>query len=813
MELLAPAGTKENFIAALDAGADAIYLGGKVFNARAKAGNFSIEEIAEGVKVAHLLGVAVYVTVNILIGDSELKELEQCIKSLHKIGVDAVIVQDLATAQLVKKVAPQLAIHGSTQMTATNLGTVEFLRKQGFSRIVLARELSLEEIAYICQNTTAEIEVFVHGALCICYSGQCLMSSFIGGRSGNRGACAQPCRLPYELCDDKGTSLLAKEQSYILSPKDLNYSEYLKELSLAGVHSLKIEGRMKKVSYVREVIGTYRSILENNGVARKESLTNLDRSFNRGFSQAYLTGTTGRQMMTILAPNNQGQEMGHAERQGRNMKLQLTQKLEKGNLLKIISTDGKNSYFTVTQDWLHAEMQNKSTDNLFAVEYMVLPEEEPAIGIVYLVSQGQGQGARNDFSHLQRKINVYIYLSDAEGEPVQATFLTDTDDCVTVTNEYILAKARTTPTDAKKIFEQMNRMGNTVFHLEGLTAPEESFMWPTSVLNQLRRDGLEKLEQTILQRYEEAHRQKCLVSPMKYPFAASQASALPCISVRCGEWGEVQAAVDAGAHKIIFGGDRYQRMAYEKDIYGKVVDYCHAHDVYISISTPRIVKAAEEKAYKVILADIIRAKPDSVAIHFLGALEWLAEMEYTGAVEGDVSLNLFNSKALEYITQLGLTSIAVSEEATLEQIRKMATRSRIPIECVVQGRAELMVSEYCAIGAFLGNGEKNGCPMPCQKGSYFLKDRKGVFFPLKTDPYCRMHILNSCETDMRPYVEELQHKGVNIFRLEGRGQTAEYIRNMVMQYQGLLDGTLPPVPKEIRRDEEVTRGHYFKGIF
>ena len=176
--------------------------------------------------------------------------------------MDAIIVQDLAVAKLAQRVAPKLHLHGSTQMTAATLDAVRFYESLGFTRVVLARELSLPEIEHICKNCTAEIEVFVHGALCVCYSGQCLMSSFIGGRSGNRGACAQPCRLPYELLDSSGTSLLPKHEAYLLSPKDLNYSEHMNELVAAGVTSFKVEGRMKKVSYVRQVIGTYRHILD-----------------------------------------------------------------------------------------------------------------------------------------------------------------------------------------------------------------------------------------------------------------------------------------------------------------------------------------------------------------------------------------------------------------------------------------------------------------------------------------------------------------------------------------------------------------------
>lgn len=285
MELLAPAGTSENFLAALEAGADAIYLGGKVFNARANAANFDIEELEEAVRLAHLLNVSVFVTVNILVGDTELSDLKTYLQELERIHVDAIIVQDLAVAELAKKVAPKLHLHASTQLTATNLGTVRFLERMGFTRVVLAREMSLAEIEHICKEAKAEIEVFVHGALCVCYSGQCLMSSFIGGRSGNRGACAQPCRLPYELLDGKGQAVNGADEAYIMSSKDLNYSEHMSELMAAGVASFKVEGRMKKASYVREVIGSYRTIIDRAGQSTKKEQARLKEGFNRGFQR------------------------------------------------------------------------------------------------------------------------------------------------------------------------------------------------------------------------------------------------------------------------------------------------------------------------------------------------------------------------------------------------------------------------------------------------------------------------------------------------------------------------------------------------
>ena len=285
VELLAPAGNFEALKAAVEAGADAVYLAGSNFGARAYAGNFSPEELTKAVRFAHLRGVAVHVTVNTIVADSELDSLAEYLSFLNEVGVDAILVQDLGVAALAKRVAPKLILHASTQMTVHSLEGVQFLENMGFSRVVLAREMTLPEIEYICANSEAEIEIFMHGALCVCYSGQCLMSSMIGARSGNRGRCAQPCRLPYELIDENGTDLLeGKAGTYLLSPKDLNTLELLPKLIAAGVDSLKIEGRMKRPEYVAVVVETYRAALDgfiiNNDLLCRLTITRIWRKYS-----------------------------------------------------------------------------------------------------------------------------------------------------------------------------------------------------------------------------------------------------------------------------------------------------------------------------------------------------------------------------------------------------------------------------------------------------------------------------------------------------------------------------------------------------
>ena len=807
MELLAPAGTMENFMAALESGADAIYLGGKVFNARAHAANFGIDELREAVRLAHILDVSVYVTVNILIGDTELKDLEQYIKDLDSIGVDAIIVQDLAVAEIAKRVAPNIHLHGSTQMTAATLDAVRFYESLGFTRVVLARELSLKEIQHICKHCKAEIEVFVHGALCVCYSGQCLMSSFIGGRSGNRGACAQPCRLPYELLDSKGESVLPKHEAYLLSPKDLNYSEHMNELVAAGVTSFKVEGRMKKVSYVRQVIGTYREILDEASIHENQRKA-LASGFNRGFSTAYLEDTVGRQMMTVVAPNHQGKPIGESYTKKGEVYLSLTEPIEQGSLVKILQSNGSVTYYTVDDEWTCV------SDTL----YKGRPAEGLAVGQLYLASTPKNTKSRG-LQEFTRKYDMSVYLSvgsNGETNYTELTAILDSGLSVTVTNEYVPAIANKVPTSLEKVTEQLGRLGNTLFRLSYVDIPDGPYMWPASVLNALRRDAVTALETALITHHVESWQALQVTGDVDYDFKAQHElsyDTCPMISARVDEIEGVKAAIAGGAQKIVFGGDRLSRTPYALSVYDEVARLCAQSDVICTFATPRVVKDDEVEAYKHTLEAIVQAHPDSISIHVPQALLWLRELGYTGAIEADTGLNIFNTPTLHFWEQLHISCVNPSQELTLKQITELAKHSHVPIETMIHGYTEMMISEYCAIASFVGTGSKVNCPMPCVKESYSLKDRKGEIFPIRTDPYCRMHIMNSHEMDMRAYVPMLLQKGISILRVDGRHMKPSYLKDIVSQYVGIATGTIEAPPKKIdSQGESITRGHYFRGI-
>lgn len=831
-ELLAPVGSWDALVAAVESGAQAVYLGGRMFGARYYAQNFTDEEMAKAVRYAHLHSVSVYVTVNILIDSGEMEELAAYLQMLYSIGVDAILVQDLAVAKLARQVAPDLPLHASTQMTIHNLAGVQFLAELGFQRVVLARELSLEEIRYICKNSPVEIEVFIHGALCVCYSGQCLMSSLIGGRSGNRGKCAQPCRLPYHLVDEQGNDVLAGKDAgnYLLSPRDLNTLELLPELVESGVASLKIEGRMKRPEYVAVVVNTYRRALDRVLAAQAETVDaakakaaqhDLAQVFNRDFTTAFLLGKQGRNMMSDRRPNNRGLRAGRVlEYHGRDKEavIQLHENLAIGDIIEVWVKVGGRVNVTIEkilrdgQAISEAEAGETVTVNM--PSFVKAGDRVFKTFDVQLMERARSFFARPEELH---RFPVDVQVTVELGKPLTIEMVDDEGHHGRAETKFLAEQARNRPLSRESIQKQVERLGTTGFCLRKLTVLfDGELMVPVSEINEARRQAVESLEENRLQKYARPELpQGALKLPAPLPTLQSAKQKLK-LTVHVDRLDQVTAAVEAGADMILLGGECYGHRAISAAEYRKAVTAVHSAGKKIVFATPRLVKEWQTSALQREFSLFQELKPDAVAVGNVGVY-YLLKNTINLPFEVDSSLNTFNKAALDFWASRSATCVTLSPELNFTQIEKLAAAKSVPIECIVQGRLEMMISEYCVLGSFLGNLAQGECTKPCLTKQYYLKDRLNALFPVMTDPYCRMHILNSKRLSMIPHVPRLAEAGVDRIRIEAKDLDAAEIRQITKIYRELIDqGSSHPALVNGRIEElepaDMTRGHYFRGV-
>ena len=834
IELLAPAGNFEALKAAVEAGANAVYLAGNHFGARAYAGNFTNEELEKAVTFAHMRDVKVHVTVNTIVNDDEMASLAEYLRFLYKINVDAILVQDLGVAALAMQVVPEMSLHASTQMTVHSLEGVKALEKLGFERVVLSRELSLEEIRYICANSSAEIEVFMHGALCVCYSGQCLMSSMIGARSGNRGQCAQPCRLPYELVDDKGVNVLGgKTEKYLLSPKDLNTIDLLPKLIETGVRSLKIEGRMKRPEYVAIVVETYRRAIDRyffeykDYKSTEEERRNLAQIFNRDFTTAYLKKPQGKKMISYMKPNNRGLLVGRvAEIDNDTITIKTNERINAGDQLEIWVKVGGRVTITVKDFTSNDDTCTiKAKDNIRGVKvhdrvFKVFDAELTA-------------HARNFFTSAApiRKLFIIVEVMAKLGKPfmLQMAIEDGRDEFVEVVSDFIVEPAKNQPLDIRVLSKQIGRLGDTIFELGRLNAYiDNNVMVPVSVINDVRRRAIKQLEDkklaSIKLRRPSLRHYELVGARNKEQGASEIANSVldPCpltlvpketpyiaesitLTVHVDTLEMLKIAIEAGVDAVLFGGDSYHHEVITPELYRQAIDIAHNAGGKIYIATPRIVRNDEQSVLEEIWTAVEDA--DGVYVHNIATLN-LARRLTDLSIHTDYSLITFNSQAINFLYNLGVDSVTLSPELTFEQIKSLVKSSVLPIECIVHGRAELMISSYCVAGSFFGGVGEHNCSQPCKRQKFFLRDRKAAIFPVVTDQFCRMHILNSKPLSMLPYAADFKKAGVSAIRIDGRAMTNEELENIIKDYSRALQGASLTEPENF----DFTRGHYFRGV-
>ncbi|MFZ5642340.1 MAG: DUF3656 domain-containing U32 family peptidase [Bacillota bacterium] len=838
-ELLAPAGGWEAFVAAVENGADAVYLGGRLFNARQSAANFDEDDLSRAVEYAHLRGVKIYVTVNTLIADNEMEDALKFLFRLQKIGADAAILQDMGLASLARRAVPDLPLHASTQMTAHNSPGVTELLRAGFERVVLAREMSLDEIQKIKNTTGADLEVFIHGAICISYSGQCLLSSMIGGRSGNRGRCAQPCRMQYNLVDRAGKNVDVPDHAgeYLLSPRDLNISGYIPGLISAGIDSFKIEGRMKRPEYVATVVRIYRGLIDRalSGEAysvsskEKESLTQI---FNRDFTSGYFFGSQGRDLMSYKRPNNRGLRLGRVKGFDRGtglVEIALERPLRAGDGLEVWVTEGGRVGFTVDVIHVHGQKVDKAAQGE-TVGLNIPGRVKPGDRVFKTHDADLVELARESFASpkgARRKIPLAFEVEGGVGFPLTITAIDPDGRSVTATTDSLGAEAEKRPLDQDYLKEMLGKLGNTPFSMASTaTDIKGRVIYPASEINQARRKAVTGLEKRILadRHIPPAGREeflekldRALKNRSRKIYSRREMSLL---AVSVGDLESLKSAVAAGADIIYFGLDVFRsKPSINSAVLLKAADYCREKGSSLVLSTPRIIKDREIDsildAYEGVTAGGILAGN-------LGLIPVLTERFPALPVVADFGLNAFNRHTLDYLIREGISRVTLSPELTMSQVKSLA--GDYPVEVFVQGAVELMVSEHCLPGAVLGDkGAESVCTGVCAEGEFGLKDRTGAVFPVETDRFCRMHLFNSRDLCLIEDIRELSAMGVSCIRIEARRERPYYVSEVTKIYRKALDGLLAPVrkhhePVEAREMLEtfspagITKGHYYRGV-
>lgn len=749
IELLAPAGSYEALIAAIQNGANAVYLGGNQFSARASATNFSNEEIKEAVEYAHLRNVKIYVTVNILYKDSDFEALHTYISFLYSNHVDAIIVQDVGVLSLIKTYFPDFEIHMSTQASIYQLAGVQYFEKQGIKRVVLARENTLEEIQHICKNTSVDIEVFVHGALCVAYSGQCLMSSFIGKRSGNKGACAQPCRLGYTLSMDN--KKISSKANFLLSPKDLCTIENIGDLILAGVTSFKIEGRMKRPEYVATIVKSYREAidahLKNEKPRHQDRILNMKKMFNRGFTKGYLFHDA--KFMAKEFPGNRGVMVGkvaHYNSKTKRASIKLQAPLKQNDRIVF---GNKDLTRTITKLYYNKQLINegKIGDHI----EIEMNEKVTNEDLIYKVVDSKLlDSAKNSYAHENIKIPIDMQFSGSVGSVCKLT-LSDRKNTVTVTSEELVETALQQPITTKRIQQQLQKLGSTIYEAKEITVQFDSNgSISIKSLNSLRRNGIALLDQ-----------------------ARTKRSAIKSVS-----FSKIQDSTKHSIKGIAIRVTTLEQLTI-------ALEYPSSHIFYpINKMLSKAISLAKDKGKTIIpytgfmleqnvLLDFIKSPTyslvDTILVGNYGALQLFKDDKKCIL---DSNMNIYNSYAGKYLEDY---NFICSVEMSKKQARHLQVKQEIFY--TVYGHIESMVSKHCPISEEKYQKKVIGCNA-CKAGNYSLIDRKNEKFPIYMDDSCYLHLYNN-----KPlYIDDIRGLSTDYILLTLTIENSEITKNILDDY-------------------------------
>lgn len=790
VELLSPVGDFECLQAAVQNGADSVYLGGSAFNARASASNFDNDNLKKAIRYAKLRNIKINFALNTLVKDDEFNDVIKLAEYVYSLGADAIIVQDLGLAKYIINNMPKMNVHGSTQMTIHNLQGVLALEKLGFKRVVLSRELSLSEIEYICNNSNIEIEVFTHGALCISYSGQCLFSSTIGARSGNRGRCAQPCRLPYELIDEENNSL---DKGYLLSPRDLCSLEYIPDLIKAGVTSFKIEGRMKTPEYVAVVTSIYRKYIDlalsdKDYKVDKEDIKRLMQVFNRGgFSTGNLNDEENLNYVYKKKPNNMGLYVGNVSSFNKNKGLITFKTSETLSIGDSISLEKESHKYTVTE--LMKNKQNIEKANIGDLITIGRMKGNISLGdkIYKLSSKSLSKSISEYYKSEHKKAPLSCAITIKKGHPLTLK-VKSLDDGIYSSMEVIKEidvipiDAISNPISKERIIEQLSKTTDTPFEFTKIEVDldDNTYLPKISAINSLRRDCLQELENLAIKKFER-------------------------ISPNCQNTTNLNMAnsenMDKTSSNIQNSLPNEQNVASsnpEKPSISLLLndlnpsyDYTELLDVdriYIPLKffnkkemTELIKKLSSKSELYVYMPTIVKDNYRNIIYNSLD--KFIKEFNIKGIIAsnlasinslkkymgklnliGNYTLNVFNSRSIIELAKLNINMVTLSPELDEISLKNLCSTSPIPTEIMVYGKLPVMNMGYCLLGS--SNKCFPKCKMRCKTSSkYYIKDRLGYKFRIVPDNIQTVTTIYNSKTTSIPY-ENIDPTSVRISILD-----------------------------------------------
>ncbi|HIF31968.1 MAG: DUF3656 domain-containing protein [Pirellulaceae bacterium] len=795
VELLSPVGHRDCLPAAIENGANAVYFGlNSGWNARARATNFSLDELPDVMQQLHGRGVRGYVTMNTLVFAAELAAAERTLIQLSESDVDAILVQDLGLAKLAGRVCPQLELHASTQMSMTSAECIDVASELNIKRVVLARELSIAEIQEIHNATDMEIEAFVHGALCVAYSGQCLTSESLGGRSANRGQCAQACRLPYELiCDGKDVDL--GDVKYLLSPQDLAAYELLPRMLAAGVSSFKIEGRLKTPEYVANMTRHYRRALDDAIAGQKVGISNRDveemeLSFSRGFSPGWLNGCDHKMLVPGLTSAKRGVLIGTvANARGRTIQVRLTAGVsagdgivfsgdrmageEQGGRIFSLHQLGRRMTKRVESGLIEIRIVNDQIDTSQLYEgQQVWKTDDPSL-TKKLRKSFQGRPTR--------KIAVDLRVTAAEGEPLFVEAETSENQRWQGSTTVPLPTAQRHVVDEEYLRQQLGRLGNSSFELRDLTLQVKGRpMAPGSLLGVMRHEMIESLQGQLESFPNRAVAHNSL-SQMRQESLDRRSSetACPRLRVVCRSLEQLEHLIELRVDEIIADFSDIRQ-------YGEAAEISARANVELFLATPRIQKPGEMGIFRTMQ----QHAGVGILVRNLAGLRYFCDAGCR--VDADFSLNAANDLTVDMLRKWGARRVTASYDLNREQLFELLRHSKSSeMEVVIHQHMPMFHMEHCVFCAVLSPGtDKTNCGRPCDDHLVQLRDRVGMEHPLTADVGCRNTLFNATPQSAAEAVPSLLGLGVSHFRVELLWDAPSAITQIVQLYGKLLRGEI-----------------------